>query len=180
MRYLSLLFLVSLITNAQVERIEPPFWWEDMNDSKLQVLLYGNKIAQYTVKSNDMDLIKVQRVENENYLFLNFDLSFQKAGLCYIDLYDAADKKRHSFSYEIKKRKKRKNISSFNSSDVIYLLMPDRFANGNPSNDSHPDLTEKVNRNEQDGRHGGDIEGIIKNLDYLKELGITTIWSTLL
>ena len=56
--------------------------------------------------------------------------------------------------------------------------MPDRFANGNQSNDSHPDLTEKVNRNEQDGRHGGDIEGIIKNLDYLNELGITTIWST--
>lgn len=177
MRYLSLLFLVSLTTNAQVERIEPPFWWEGMNNNKLQVLIYGEKIAGYTVKSKGMDLVNVERVENENYLFLNFNLSFQKAGLYYIDLYDA-DRKTHSFSYEIKSREKRKKSSSFNSSDVVYLLMPDRFANGNQSNDSHPDLTEKVNRNEQDGRHGGDIEGIIKNLDYLNELGITTIWST--
>ena len=97
-RYLSLLLLVSLTTNAQVERIEPPFWWEGMNDNKLQVLIYGEKIAGYTVKSNGMDLVNVERVENENYLFLNFNLSSQKAGLYYIDLYDT-DRKTHSFSY---------------------------------------------------------------------------------
>ena len=178
MRYLSILFFVSLITNAQIKRIEPPFWWEGMNDNKLQVLLYGNNIARYTVKSKGMDLLNVERVENENYLFLNFNLSFQKKGFYDIDLYDSFDRKIDNYSYEIKSREKGKKISSFNSSDVIYLIMPDRFANGNQSNDSHPDLTEKVNRKEQDGRHGGDIEGIIKNLDYLQELGITTIWST--
>ena len=77
MRYLSILFFVSLITNAQIKRIEPPFWWEGMNDSKLQVLLYGDNIARYNVKSKGMDLVNVERVENENYL-LNFNLSFQK------------------------------------------------------------------------------------------------------
>ena len=162
MRYLSILFFVSLITNAQIKRIEPPFWWEGMNDSKLQVLLYGDNIARYNVKSKGMDLVNVERVENENYLFLNFNLSFQKKGFYDIDLYNASDRKIDSYSYEIKSREKGNKISSFNSSDVIYLLMPDRFANGNQSNDSHPDLTEKANRKEQDGRHGGDIEGIIK------------------
>ncbi len=66
----------------------------------------------------------------------------------------------------------------FDASDVIYLIMPDRFANGNPNNDSQPEMSEKANRNFSGGRHGGDIQGIINHLDYIKELGATALWST--
>src|SRR5690606_27944498 len=67
---------------------------------------------------------------------------------------------------------------SFDASDVMYLIMPDRFANGDPKNDEHASTTEKPDRNNAGGRHGGDIQGIIKNLDYLEDLGVTAIWST--
>ena len=79
---------------------------------------------------------------------------------------------------EISKSKRRPNSAlrkSFDASDVMYLLMPDRFANGNPNNDSSPELQEKANRSLPGGRHGGDIQGIINNLDYIKELGATAI-----
>ena len=66
--------------------------------------------------------------------------------------------------------------NSFSPADVIYLITADRFANGDPSNDSTPNLKEKVNRNNKDGRHGGDIQGIIEHLDYLEEMGFTQIW----
>src|SRR5690606_6453573 len=81
--------------------------------------------------------------------------------------------------YSLKQRKENSTQrESFNSSDLIYLIMPDRFANGNTNNDNHKETTEKVNRSEPFGRHGGDIEGIIKNLDYIQELGATAIWNT--
>jgi glycosidase len=67
---------------------------------------------------------------------------------------------------------------SFDASDVMYLLMPDRFANGNPNNKNDASTTEKYNRDLPEGRHGGDIKGIIKNLDYIASLGVTTIWCT--
>jgi glycosidase len=84
-----------------------------------------------------------------------------------------------SWPYELRERKSgSSDREGYNSSDVIYLLMPDRFANGDPSNDSVESLTEKGNRENQNGRHGGDIKGIIDHLDYLKDLGITAIWTT--
>ena len=177
MRFLFILYLFTIPTLAQIERVEPPFWWEGMNDSTLQIVLYGNEIAQYTVKSEGMNLVDVKRVTNKNYLFLNFDFTDQKAGEFTINFYKGK-KEIYTIPYEIKTREKRAMVSSFDSSDVIYLLMPDRFANGDTSNDSHPDLKDKHNRSDKDGRHGGDLEGIIQNLDYLKELGVTALWST--
>ena len=177
MRFLFILYLFTIPTLAQIKRVEPPFWWEGMNDSTLQIVLYGHEIAQYSVKSEGMNLVDVKRVTNKNYLFLNFDFTDQKAGEFTINFYKGK-KEIYTIPYEIKTREKRAMVSSFDSSDVIYLLMPDRFANGDPSNDSHPDLKDKHNRSDKDGRHGGDLEGIIQNLDYLKELGVTALWST--
>src|SRR5690606_1767705 len=80
--------------------------------------------------------------------------------------------------YSLKQRKENSvQRDSFDSSDLIYLIMPDRFANGNPGNDNHKETTEKLNRSEPAGRHEGDIEGIIKNLDYIQELGATANWN---
>jgi glycosidase len=176
MKYL-ILFLLPLFLVAQVERIEPPFWWGGMENDTLQVLLYGKNISEYTVKTPEAHLISTQLVDNKNYLFLSFDLSNQGTGEFDIELY-SGDNKKFSISYLLKERIPRPNFESFDASDVIYLLMPDRFANGNSKNDSHPEVWEQADRTNKDGRHGGDLEGVIKNLDYLESLGVTTLWMT--
>ena len=177
MKYLFIYLLFPLFATAQIDRVEPPFWWQGMKNKKLKVLLYGDDLSKYDVKAQGMNLVSIEEVENKNYLFLNFDLTNQEAGNFKINLIEGK-KTKHTFRYEIKSRNRNFDFSSFDSSDVVYLLMPDRFANGNPLNDSHPDLKDKLNRSDKDGRHGGDLEGIIKNLDYIEELGATAIWST--
>ena len=172
-----LLLFFSLFTQAQVDRIEPPFWWEGMKNSTLQLMLYGEDIADYSLKINAIKKIEVHRVENPNYLFVDLDLSDQQHGIVEINLLKKG-KVQSSIEYEIKTREQRPNIDSFSAADVIYLLMPDRFANGDPSNDAHPSVKEQPNRNDKDGRHGGDIKGIINHLDYLEELGVSALWST--
>ena len=167
----------SYLTFAQVEKVEPPFWWEGMQESTLQLMVYGDNIAQYDLDVPSLKRIKVYRVENSNYLFVDLDLTRKKSGELKINLIKNGQV--HStFKYEIKTRDQHTNKESFNSSDVIYLLMPDRFANGDYSNDSHSSVSEKTNRNDKDGRHGGDIKGIIDHLDYLEDLGVTALWST--
>lgn len=175
--YFPLLFLILTTLQGQIERVEPPFWWEGMEEKKLQLLLYDQNIATLEPRVSGMQLVEVKRTENSNYLFLYFDLSDQKPGTFTIELYQKGQKKR-SIPYTIKSRSDLVRKESFDASDVIYLLMPDRFANGNPDNDSHPLLTDKQNRADQDGRHGGDLEGIIQHIDYLQELGVTALWST--
>lgn len=172
-----LLLFFSLFTQAQVDRIEPPFWWEGMKNSTLQLMLYGEDIADYSLKIPAVEKIEVHRVENPNYLFVDLDLSDQQHGIVEINLLKKG-KVQSSIQYEIKTREQRPNLDSFNAADVIYLLMPDRFANGDPSNDSHPSVKEQPNRNDKDGRHGGDIKGIINHLDYLEDLGVSALWST--
>ena len=172
-----LLLFFSLFTQAQVDRIEPPFWWEGMKNSTLQLMLYGEDIADYSLKINAIKKIEVHRVENPNYLFVDLDLSDQQHGIVEINLLKKG-KVQSSIEYEIKTREQRPNIDSFSAADVIYLLMPDRFANGDPSNDAHRSVKEQPNRNDKDGRHGGDIKGIINHLDYLEELGVSALWST--
>ena len=177
MKYLFIYLLFPLLATAQIFRVEPPFWWQGMKNNKLKVLLYGKDLSKCDVKAQGMNLVSIEEVENKNYLFLNFDLTNQKAGNFKINLIEGK-KIKYTFRYHIKRRNRNFDFSSLDSSDVVYLLMPDRFANGNPLNDSHPDLKDKLNRSDKDGRHGGDLEGIIKNLDYIEELGVTAIWST--
>jgi neopullulanase len=168
----------SISTFAQVDRVEPPFWWSDMNLSDVQIMFYGKNIAQNEVSASNGILIKsIQKTENPNYVFVTVDTKNTTAQ----DFVFTFKNKNKSFTqnYSLKSRKENsKNRKSFDSSDLIYLIMPDRFANGNPNNDSDKNLNEKANRTSIDGRHGGDIEGIIKNLDYIKELGATAVWPT--
>jgi glycosidase len=176
--FCTLITLFTLSLSAQIDRMEPPFWYEGMNKSEVQVLFYGKNIAQNSVQvSNDVVITNVTKTENPNYLFVTIDTKNVKAQELQFTFTNG--KKTFKRSYEIKKRKPNSAIrKSFDASDVMYLLMPDRFANGNEKNDSDSNLQEKANRSLPGGRHGGDIQGIINNLDYIKELGATAIWST--
>ncbi|MCF6212912.1 MAG: glycoside hydrolase family 13 protein [Flavobacteriaceae bacterium] len=175
-----LLILVSFIAQGQIKRVEPPFWWVGMNNTHLELVVYGKNINRFNVKikSSGVVLTKVQKTENPNYLFVDLDLSKAKAGTFKL-LFSHPKLKNFKYKYTLKARQKNAaSRKSFDNSDVIYLLMPDRFANGNPNNDSSSAATEKANRTDKGGRHGGDIQGVINHLDYIKELGATTIWST--
>ena len=176
--FCTLITLFTLSLSAQIDRMEPPFWFEGMNKSEVQILFYGKNIAQNSVQvSNDVVITNVTKTENPNYLFVTIDTKNVKAQNLEFTLTNG--KKSFKKGFEIKKRRPNSALrKSFDASDVMYLIMPDRFANGNPNNDSSPELQEKANRSLPGGRHGGDIQGIINNLDYIKELGATAIWST--
>ncbi|WP_298393864.1 glycoside hydrolase family 13 protein [Flavobacterium sp.] len=177
-KLLLFLLLISSSTFAQIDRVEPPFWWSDMNLSDVQIMFYGKNIAQNEVSVSNGIVIKgIQKTENPNYVFVTIDTKNISAQ----DLVFTFKNKNKSFTqnYSLKSRRENsRNRKSFDSSDMIYLIMSDRFANGNPNNDSDKILTEKADRTNINGRHGGDIEGMIKNLDYIKELGATAIWPT--
>ncbi|MEW7290547.1 glycoside hydrolase family 13 protein [Aquimarina sp. 2304DJ70-9] len=169
--------LVALV-QAQVEKIEPPFWWSGMQSEKLQLMCYGKDISKYNVQIEGVTIDEVKKTENPNYLFVTIDTKEVKEGVISID-FKEKDKVAFSQSYEFKARRENSaQRKGFDSSDVMYLIMPDRFANGDPKNDSHPDTAEKADRSNPGGRHGGDIQGVIDHLDYLKDLGVTALWST--
>ena len=175
---LALLILFNFVSNAQIDRVEPPFWWSDMNLSEVQIMFYGKNIAQNEVAVSSGLVIKtIQKTENPNYLFVTVDTK-NVAAQDFVFTFKNG-KKSFTQNYALKARRENsKYRKSYDASDVIYLIMPDRFANGNPDNDSSKSTSEKSNRTNPGGRHGGDIEGIIKNLDYIKELGATALWPT--
>ncbi|WP_326935352.1 glycoside hydrolase family 13 protein [Flavobacterium sp. PL11] len=181
MRSIIIMFILLLTTNvsAQLQRTEPPFWYADMQNPELQIMFYGKNIAQNEVSvSNSIVIKNVHKTENPNYIFVTIDTKDIPASEL---LFTFKNKNKVAFTkkYSLKKRIENSALrKSFDASDVMYLLMPDRFANGDTKNDSDPTVTEKVNRTLSGGRHGGDIKGILKNLDYLEELGVTALWST--
>ena len=163
---------------AQIDKVEPPFWYEGMHHSELQILFYGKNIAQNQVTVSSGIIIRsVHKTENPNYLFVTIDTKNVVAQDLIFTFKN--DKKTFTKNYALKKRKANsRERKSFDASDMVYLIMPDRFANGNPNNDSTAETHEKADRKNPGGRHGGDIEGIIQNLDYIQSLGATALWST--
>ena len=174
-----LFLLISTFTFAQIQRVEPAFWWKGMKNPELQILVYGKNIANQTIElSNGIQIKELKKVENPNYVFITLNTDEITVPKFKINLKNGK-KLVNSFDYELKQRNPNSaSRNSFTSKDVMYLIMPDRFANGDYSNDSQPNLTEKANRNLPSGRHGGDLRGIIKNLDYLQNLGVTALWLT--
>jgi len=155
------------------------FWWAGMQNPDLQLLVHGENISETEVSINyeGVKLSKVNKVENPNYLFLDIVISKNaKPGIFKIK-FKKNNKLVETYKYELKERNKKPNIhQGFNASDAIYLLMPDRFSNGNPANDNVKSMPEKSNRKNPDGRHGGDIQGIINHVDYIENLGFTAVW----
>ncbi|WDO14159.1 glycoside hydrolase family 13 protein [Flavobacterium sp. WW92] len=177
---LSLLVLfLSVSAFAQIDKMEPPFWYAGMHNPELQIMFYGKNIAQYEASvSNNVVIKNVVKTKNPNYIFITIDTKNTPASDF---VFSFKNKNKVAFTKKYTLKARRPNSAqrkSFDSSDMIYLIMPDRFANGNPNNDTDKSLNEKADRNTPGGRHGGDIEGIIKHLDYLEELGVTALWST--
>ena len=172
--------LVSSLAAAQgSSRVEPAFWWVGMSDPSLQLLVHHPKIGQATprLRYPGVKLSNVKTVTSPNYLFLDLVISPQtKAGKFVIE-FVRNSKVVFEYSYELKTRVKGSaQRKGFTPADVLYLITPDRFANGDPSNDNTDNTLEKFNRSHRDGRHGGDIRGITQHLDYIKDMGFTTIW----
>ena len=178
MKKLFLLLLFSTAMFAQIERIEPPFWYAGMHNPELQIMFYGKNISQFQVSlSNTIPITNVKRTENPNFLFVTINTKNISAK----EIVFTFKNKKESFTQNYSLKQRRENSAqrkSFDASDMMYLIMPDRFSNGETNNNSNDSTTEKYNRDLPGGRHGGDIQGIINHLDYINELGATTIWST--
>ncbi|MEA4808796.1 glycoside hydrolase family 13 protein [Macellibacteroides fermentans] len=157
---------------------EPAFWWSGMKNPELQLMVYGENIASFrpSVSYPGVKLKSSVALESPNYLLVYLDVENAQPGT--FDITFTKDKKQIKMPYELKARKKDAcKIKGFDSSDVLYLIMPDRFANGDPSNDNLVMKTAyKTDRNNPSARHGGDLAGIEKHLDYIEDLGVTAIW----
>lgn len=165
-----------------IERVEPPCWWVDMK-TNLQLMVYGKNLSQFTnvsVLEKGIKVTKIHKTDSPDYLFLDIAFPFPigaKAGLYTIKLQNEKDSL--EFKYLIKERRQNSaKRESFGPQDMIYLLMPDRFVNGDRSNDNVEGYPDRYNKNDYNGRHGGDLRGMINKLDYLSNLGVTTILST--
>lgn len=162
----------------EIKKVAPSFWWAGMKNPELQILLYGENLAlsDVSVSGEGIFLKETVRQDNPNYLLLYLDLSEAKAQTFQILLKNG--KKKLQIPYELKSRVRRgEDVKGFTSEDVLYLIMPDRFANGNPENGVVDGMREKkVDRADAFARHGGDIQGISSHLDYIADLGVTAIW----
>lgn len=176
---LLLLLITTTLLRAQPQKTEPPFWYAGMKNPALQIMFYGKDIAKLDVSvSNNVVITNVAKTENPNYVFVTIDTKNVPASAL---TFTFKNGKKTAFTqpYVLKERRKDSALrKGFDSSDMVYLIMPDRFANGNPNNDATPNTKEKPDRSKPNGRHGGDIAGIINNLDYIRELGATALWST--
>lgn len=178
-----LFLLIASSALAQIpalERIEPTNWWVGMKNNKLQLIVHGNQIATRNVTINypGVNLLKVNKVENPNYLFLDLEISAATQPGTFPIRFEKKGAKAIVSNYELKTRNlKQVKAQGVNTKDFMYLIMPDRFANGDKTNDVVKGMNEtSLNRDSMYLRHGGDIQGIINNLDYLQDLGVTALW----
>ncbi len=175
-----LLLFISIQIQAQSELVvEPPFWWTGMNEKGLQLLVHADGIG-YTAPRlvyEGVELTYVTKATNPDYIFLSLEISDDaKPGKFRID-FERDENTRYSYVYELKARRKASSErNGFGPEDIILLAMPDRFSNGDPGNDDMPGMLEKADRSNPDGRHGGDIKGVVNKLDYIKDMGFTAIW----
>lgn len=169
----------SAFSQPTIERMEPANWWVGMKHNQIQLLVYGKDISSLrpSISYEGVTLNSSLLVENPNYLFLDITISDEaKAGEVPVSFTEGGQEVLSRNFSLLDRKEDRKNIQGFNTKDAIYLITPDRFANGDPNNDNVAPLKEQVNRSFKGGRHGGDIEGIRKSIDYIKDLGFTAIW----
>ena len=161
--------------------VEPLCWWVGMN-TPLQLLAHAEGIGDCSVRIEGNRHVRVRDVhpaESPNYLFVDVEIDARAAAGSIDLVFSRNGKEVCRRPYNLYSRAEgSKDRQGFTTADMIYLIMPDRFANGDPSNDNSPLASEQVNRANSFGRHGGDIQGIINHLDYLDTLGVTAIWCT--
>ena len=165
----------------EIKHVEPLSWWVGMT-TPLQIMVNGEGVSAYDVtilpEKQGVEVTKVHKADSPNYIFVDVaiakDAKADVYRLCFSD-----GKRKYEYEYVIAERRAdSKYRESFTNADLVYLIMPDRFANGNPENDSTDDTVEKAQRSHPGRRHGGDLEGMMAHLDYIADLGATAIWST--
>jgi glycosidase len=178
-----LLGTASIAAHAQtpaIAHMEPPFWWAGMQDQKLQLMVHGERIADLepSLSYPGVRIAAVMRVQSRNYLFIDLVLDPKvRPGDVQIAFSGAGRTANYSYRLLAREPGSRERMG-FSSKDAIYQVMPDRFANGDPSNDSVEGMPDKLDRKGGLGRHGGDIKGMIDNLGYIKDMGFTQLWPT--
>lgn len=165
---------------VKIDRIDPANWFVGMKNTSLQLMVYGENIRQADV-TTDYDGVKIDsivRLDSPNYLLVYLNLEGVKPGEMTLNFKNGKAVKK--VKYELKAREKRgEERMGFTNADVLYMLMPDRFADGNPDNNDIKGMNPyKTDRSQPNQRHGGDLEGIRRHLDYFKELGVTALWFT--
>ena len=167
---------------AQIEKVEPPNWWVGFEEETLQLLVYGPGLGDYsaTLENTEVNLSRTTQANSPNYLFLDLEIPKGTKEQTLNIIFKSPDKKQLNLSYQLLSRIKEPTaFKGFSSEDAIYLITPDRFANGDKENDAVPGMKETgVDRNDDYARHGGDIQGILNHLNYIKDMGFTAIWSS--
>jgi glycosidase len=172
----------ALASHAQaIDRVEPPFWWVGMKHRPLQVMLHGDHLGGLTarVRHPGVKLLRTAALANPNYLVVELEVSpAAKPGPLEIAL-QRGGRTVLTQTYELRGRTAGSaGRSGFGPADAIYLMVPDRFANGETANDNAAGLGDPADRAQPGGRHGGDLKGIADHLDYIAGLGFTQIWPT--
>src|SRR5712692_1138896 len=160
----------------RVDKVEPPNWWVGHTHNPVQILLTGSDLkgASVTTSSKGFKVEVRGASANGHYLFVYLDIAKNVAAGSYRFRVGTAE-----FTFRLDRPLDSKGrFQGFSGDDVIYLLMPDRFANGDPANDSPPEYGRPANRDVVNAYHGGDLRGIRDHLDYLKDLGVTGVWMT--
>ena len=175
-----LMLMAGMKAAVNIERVDPTNWFVGMKNPTLQLMVYGHDIKTADVSTTypGVTVKEVVRLESPNYLLVYLDISGAQPGVMKLNFVSAGKKK--TVNYELKSRTmKGADHKGFNSSDVLYLLMPDRFANGNVKNDDVKGMnTYRCDRTKPSLRHGGDLAGIRQHLDYFNQLGVTALWFT--
>ena len=181
---LGLGLLLSGAANARdfnIDRLEPASWWVGMKHRRVELMVHGEGIAALAPRLSHPGVVvaDVQKVANPNYLFVTIDIAADaRPGAFDIEFMDGERvAARHPYRLDAREPGSATR-RGFDASDAIYLLVPDRFANGDPANDSIASMAEAADRASPNGRHGGDIAGISKHLDYVAGMGYTQLWPT--
>lgn len=182
MIFSGLFSLLGLGAKTTVEHVHPLNWWAGMQNTELQIMLHGTELGDLDVvlnKAQNVEVKDVVRFANKNYLIIYIDTKNAPAQKFNIQLMKGK-KLVKSVPYELKTLSNRK-VNSFDASDVVYLLMPDRFASSTTDKEKskmYASMKENTWSQADMARHGGDLKGMTQHLDYLQELGVTAIWPT--
>ena len=178
----ALLLGTTLTMNAavKIDKIEPTDWYVGMKDASLQLMVYGEgiKTADVTTDYPGAHIDSLVRLDSPNYLLVYMNLKGAQPGTMTLLFQQGKQKKKVNYTLKAREKKGYER-EGFSNADVLYMLMPDRFASGRTDNDQVKGMRAyKNDRSQPSLRHGGDLEGIRQHLDYFKELGVTALWFT--
>ncbi len=168
---------LSLAQADPIQRIDPPNWWTGFYDTQLQLMITGSNVASYRVSvDHGARVLRTVTLDSPNYLFVYLDLADAVPGDLTLRFHRAGDAFTRTYRLAARNANPKTHAQGFSNRDAIYLVTPDRFANGNTSNDRVAGLGDLPDRSKPGGRHGGDIAGLSQHLDYIRDMGFTQVW----